>query len=149
MPFQARAAWTTRPNRAVATKRRQRHLTWHYPGFGTDSVKTASCKRSRCLSQIDTWEKQHQARGSKNIEYNLFACSHGDLIEGRGNRQNDANGTSASNREGMSCQVLIGDYEPVTTEHRSAMRKADAWAEGKHPGMTSTQYGHRHWVGTR
>lgn len=134
MPFQARAAWTTRPNRAVATKRRQRHLTWHYPGFGTDSVKTASCKRSRCLSQIDTWEKQHQARGSKNIEYNLFACSHGDLIEGRGNRQNDANGTSASNREGMSCQVLIGDYEPVTTEHRSAMRKADAWAEGKHPG---------------
>lgn len=38
MPFQAPAAWTTRPNRAVARKRRQRHFTWLYPGFGAGSV---------------------------------------------------------------------------------------------------------------
>lgn len=149
MAYQSRSAWTSRPNRAVRTKLRQVHFTWHYPGFGTDSIKTAAWPHDRCLRQIDTWERQHQARGSKNIEYNLFACAHGYLIEGRGDRQNGANGKSAFNRPGMSCQVLIGDNERLTPGHRSAMREAVAWGERKHPGMTSTQYGHRHWVGTR
>src|SRR5690606_9998000 len=120
MAFQSRGAWTSRPNRAVKTRFKQKHLTWHYPGFGTDSVKTANWSHDRCLSQIDTWEKQHQARGSKNIEYNYFACAHGYLIEGRGNRQNGSNGTSASNRRGQSVQVLVGDNEPLTPGHRAA-----------------------------
>ena len=149
MTYQSRSAWTTRPNRAVPTKYKQQHLTWHYPGFGTNSVKTASWSHDRCLSQINTWEKQHQARGSKNVEYNYFACSHGYLIEGRGDRQNGANGTSASNRRGQSVQVLIGDNEPLTSGHRAAMREAVARIEGLHKGATGTQYGHQHWVGTR
>ena len=149
MAFQSRGAWTSRPNNAVKVRFKQKHLTWHYPGFGTDSVKTASWSHDRCLSQIDTWEKQHQARGSKNIEYNYFACAHGYLIEGRGNRQNGSNGTSASNRRGQSVQVLIGDNEPLTPGHRAAMREAVARIEGLHKGSTRTQYGHRHWVGTR
>ena len=102
MAFQSRGAWTSRPNNAVKVRFKQKHLTWHYPGFGTDSVKTAGWAHSRCLSQIGTWEKQHQARGSKNIEYNYFVCSHGYVIEGRGDRQNAANGTSHSNRRGQS-----------------------------------------------
>ena len=149
MAFQSRGAWTSRPNRAVKTRFKQKHLTWHYPGFGTDSVKTASWSHDRCLSQIDTWERQHQARGSKNIEYNYFACAHGFLVEGRGNRQNGANGTSASNRRGQSVQVLVGDNEPLTPGHRAAMREAVARIEGLHKGSTRVQYGHQHWVGTR
>ena len=149
MAFQSRGAWTSRPNRAVKVRFKQKHLTWHYPGFGTDSVKTAGWAHSRCLSQIDTWEKQHQARGSKNIEYNYFVCPHGYVIEGRGDRQNGANGTSHSNRRGQSVQVLIGDNEPLTAGHRQGMREAVALIEGRRKGATGTQYGHRHWVGTR
>ena len=121
MAFQSRGAWTRRPNRAVKVRFKQKHLTWHYPGFGTDSVKTAGWAHSRCLSQIDTWEKQHQARGSKNIEYNYFVCPHGYVIEGRGDRQNGANGTSHSNRRGQSVQVLIGDNEPLTADRKSVV----------------------------
>jgi len=149
MPYQSRSAWTSRPNRSVKTRYKQQHLTWHYPGFGSDSIKTASWSHDRCLSQIDTWERQHQRRGSKNIEYNWFACAHGYLIEGRGDRQNGANGTSHSNRRGQSCQVLIGDNEPLTAGHRSAMRECVARVERNHKGSTGTQYGHQHWVGTR
>ena len=29
MAYQSRSVWTTEPNRAVAIKQRQRHLTWH------------------------------------------------------------------------------------------------------------------------
>lgn len=148
MAYQSRSAWTTEPNRAVAIKQRQRHLTWHYPGFGNTSIRTAGWSHDRCLRQIKAWERMHQARGSKAIEYNYFACPHGHVIEGRGNRQNAANGTSSANRAGQSCQVLVGDTEPLSAGHLRAMTACAQRVEGLHPGITNVQYGHRHWVPT-
>ncbi|MCT1430555.1 peptidoglycan-binding protein [Brachybacterium muris] len=90
----------------------------------------------------------HQARGSKAIEYNYFACPHGHVIEGRGNRQNAANGTGSANRAGQSCQVLVGDTEALSAGHLRAMTACAQRVEDLHPGITSVQYGHRHWVPT-
>lgn len=148
MAYQSRSAWTTEPNRAVAIKQRQRHLTWHYPGFGNTSIRTAGWSHDRCLRQIKAWERMHQARGSKAIEYNYFACPHGHVIEGRGNRQNAANGIGSANRAGQSCQVLVGDTEPLSAGHLRAMSDCAKRVEDLHPGITSVQYGHRHWVST-
>lgn len=148
MTYQPRSTWTTEPNRAVAIKQTQRHLTWHYPGFGSRSIKTATWSHDRCLRQIKAWERMHRARGSKAIEYNYFACAHGHVIEGRGNRQNAANGIGSANRAGQSCQVLVGDTEPLSAGHLRAMTACAQRVEGLHPGITSVQYGHRHWVST-
>ena len=148
MTFQSRSTWTTEPNRAPAIKQRQRHLTWHYPGFGNTSIRTAGWSHDRCLRQIKAWDRMHRARGSKAIEYNYFACPHGHVIEGRGNRQNAANGTGSANRAGQSCQVLVGDTEPLSAGHLRAMTDCAKRVEDLHPGITSVQYGHRHWVST-
>lgn len=148
MSYQTRSVWTSEPNRAVAIKRRQVHLTWHFPGFGNASVRTATWDHARCLRQIKAWDRMHRARGSKAIEYNFFACPHGHVIEGRGDRQNAANGTRAANLPGQSCQVLVGDTEALTAGHLRAMVECATRLEHLHPGITRTQYGHRHWVST-
>ncbi|WP_087484852.1 peptidoglycan-binding domain-containing protein [Brachybacterium massiliense] len=150
MGYYTRKHWTSTANRAVHVKRKQVHATLHYPGWGTDSIRTAGWSRKRCFQQLRAWRNMHVGSGAyKEVAYNLYALPTGDVAEGRGNRQNGANGTSAANRAGMSIQVLIGDNEDLTMGHLRAIFDALALLERWHPGITSRQYGHRHWVSTR
>lgn len=150
MAFYRRSAWTKASNAAVALKRKQVHLTFHHPGFGNSSIKTAGWSLQRCFDQLRAWRNMHVGSGAyREVAYNLYALPTGDVAEGRGvHRQNGANGTSASNRAGLSIQVLKGDTEPLTTKMIGAIFDAMAIAEKAHPGIVRRQYGHRHWVST-
>ena len=150
MGYYTRKHWTSTANRAVHVKRRQVHATLHYPGWGTDSIRTAGWSLERCFQQLRAWRNMHVGSGAyKEVAYNLYALPTGDVAEGRGNRQNGANGTSTANRAGMSIQVLIGDNEDLTMGHLTAIFEALALLERWHPGITARQYGHSHWVSTR
>lgn len=145
-----RGSWTSIGNRAVATKRRQVHTTWHYPGFGTDSVKTAGWSLGRCFQQLRAWRNMHVGSGAyREVAYNLYALPTGDVVDGRGNRQNGANGKTTANRAGFSVQVLVGDNEKLSAGHAEAMLLALVILEKWHPGITQRQYKHSHWVSTR
>lgn len=150
MTFYKRSAWTKTSNGAVAIKRKQVHLTFHHPGFGNSAVKTANWSLQRCFDQLRAWRNMHVGSGAyREVAYNLYALPTGDVAEGRGvHRQNGANGTSASNRAGLSIQVLKGDTEALTTKMIGAIFDAMAIAEKAHPGIVKRQYGHRHWVST-
>lgn len=149
MAYYTRKHWTSTANVAVSVKRKQVHATLHYPGFGSSSIRTADWSRERCFQQLRAWRNMHVGSGAyKEVAYNLYALPTGDVAEGRGNRQNGANGNSTANRAGMSVQVLIGDDEPLTEGHLKAIFEAFALLERWHPGITSRQYGHSHWVST-
>ncbi|MGN7213308.1 peptidoglycan-binding domain-containing protein [Brachybacterium paraconglomeratum] len=149
MAYYSRKHWTSTANAAVSVKRKQVHATLHYPGFGSSSIRTAGWSRERCFQQLRAWRNMHVGSGAyKEVAYNLYALPTGDVAEGRGNRQNGANGNSTANRAGMSVQVLIGDDEPLTEGHLKAIFEAFALLERWHPGITSRQYGHSHWVST-
>ena len=149
MAYYTRKHWTTVPNKAVSVKRQQVHVTLHYPGFGDKRIRTAGWDRDRCFRQLRAWRNMHVGSGAyKEVAYNLYALPTGDVVEGRGNRQNGANGTSTANRAGMSVQVLIGDDEPLTAGHLAAILEAFALLERWHPGITARQYPHSHWVST-
>lgn len=150
MVFYKRSAWTKASNAAVALKRTQVHLTFHHPGFGNSAVKTAGWSLKRCFDQLRAWRNMHVGSGAyREVAYSLYALPTGDVAEGRGvHRQNGANGTSASNRAGLSIQVLKGDTEALTTKMGGAIFDAMAIAEKAHPGIVRRQYGHRHWVST-
>ena len=149
MPYYTLKHWTSTANAAVSVKRKQVHATLHYPGFGSSSIRTAGWSRERCFQQLRAWRNMHVGSGAyKEVAYNLYALPTGDVAEGRGNRQNGANGNSTANRAGMSVQVLIGDDEPLTDGHLKAIFEAFALLERWHPGITSRQYGHSHWVST-
>lgn len=150
MVFYRRSAWTKASNAAVSLKRKQVHLTFHHPGWGNNSIKTAGWSLQRCFDQLRAWRNMHVGSGAyREVAYNLYALPTGDVAEGRGvHRQNGANGTSASNRAGLSIQVLKGDTEALTTKMIGAIFDAMAIAEKAHPGIVKRQYGHRHWVST-
>ena len=150
MAFYRRSAWTKASNAAVGLKRKQVHLTFHHPGFGNSSIKTAGWSLQRCFNQLRAWRNMHVGSGAyREVAYSLYALPTGDVAEGRGvHRQNGANGTSVSNRAGLSIQVLKGDTEPLTTKMIGAIFDAMAIAEKAHPGIVKRQYGHRHWVST-
>src|SRR5699024_9252828 len=150
MTFYKRSAWTKTRNGAVAIKRKQVHLTFHHPGFGNSAVKTANWSLQRCFNQLRAWRNMHVGSGAyREVAYNLYALPTGDVAEGRGvHRQNGANGTSASNRAGLSLQAIKGDTEALTTKMIGAIFDAMAIAEKAHPGTVKRQYGHRHPVPT-
>lgn len=149
MAYYRRSSWTSASNGAVAIKQTQRHVTLHYPGFGSNSVKTANWSRQQCFNQIASWRKMHVPSSYKEIAYNFFALPTGDFVEGRGLRQNGANGTSASNRAGLSIQVLIGDNEKLTAGHIKAVNDCLAYIRKSYASATGTLYGHQRWVSTR
>ena len=150
MAHLGRSSWTTTSNGAVAIKQAQKHVTLHYPGFGTDSVKTAGWSRERCYQQLRAWRKMHVGSGAyKEVAYNFYALPNGDFVDGRGLRQNGANGTSAANRAGLSIQVLVGDNEDLTAGHVKAVNDCLAYIAKHYPQAVKTLYGHQRWVSTR
>ena len=149
MAYYSRRSWTSASNGAVAIKQTQRHVTLHYPGFGSNSVVTANWSRKRCLDQIASWRRMHVPSAYREIAYNFFALPTGDFVEGRGLRQNGANGTSAANRAGLSIQVLIGDNEALSPGHIKAVNDCLAHIAKRYPQAVRSLRGHQQWVSTR
>lgn len=150
MTHYGRSAWTSASNRAVGFKRSQVHVTWHYPGFGNPTLETGGWSLERCFRQLRAWRNMHVGSGAyREVAYNLYALPTGDVVDGRGNRQNGANGKTTANRAGLSIQVLIGDNETPTAGHRKAMAHALQIVEDWHAGISRRQYPHSHWVSTR
>lgn len=150
MAHLGRSSWTTASNGAVAIKQSQKHVTIHYPGFGSDSVKTANWSKAQCFSQLKAWRKMHVGSGAyREVAYNFYALPNGDFVDGRGLRQNGANGTTAANRAGLSIQVLVGDNEDLTAGHVKAVNDCLAYIAKTYPQAVKTLYGHQHWVSTR
>ena len=147
--YYKRSAWTNKPNNSVSFKGPQTSTTFHYPGFGNAALQTKNWSLQKCFNQIRTWEGQHQARGSKNIEYNFFVLPTGDVVEGRGFRQSGANGTSAANRYSISVQVLIGDNEPLNSKFLKGIAEVLKLIKTQQPQALNKFYPHKHWVGTR
>lgn len=150
MTHLGRKSWTSASNGAVKIKQTQKHVTIHYPGFGSNAIKTAGWSNARCFQQLRAWRKQHVGSGAyKEVAYNFYALPTGDFVDGRGLRQNGANGTQASNRAGLSIQVLIGDNEALTAGHIRAVNACLAYIAKHYPQAVRTLYGHQHWVQTR
>lgn len=147
--YYKRSAWTNSPNNSPFFKGPQTSITWHYPGFGNSSIKTAGWSLQRCFNQYNTWEKQHQARGSKNIEYNFGVTPTGDVVELRGFRQSGANGNSAANRYSISVQILIGDNESLNPKFLKGIVEVLKLIKQHQPKALDTFYPHKHWVKTR
>lgn len=82
---------------------------WEGPGVGTRP-------HSQCAALVRGIQAFHQnTRGWTDIAYNLMACEHGAVFEGRGaHRGNAANGSTASNLSRYSVCALVGTGDPVT-----------------------------------
>ena len=148
MAYYSRSAWTNAANAAPSIKYDQIHTTIHYPGFGNSSLKTANWSRDKSLQQIKAWRSMHVPKSYKEIAYNFFVLSTGDVVEGRGFRQNGANGTSSANRVGLSIQVLIGDNEELNAKFLKGLADCFALIKARYPNAVKRVYGHQHWVPT-
>lgn len=148
MAYYSRSAWTTVANGASSIKQDQVHTTVHYPGFGNSSVKTANWTREQCFKQIRAWRSMHVPKTYKEIAYNFFVLPTGDFVEGRGFRQNGANGTGSANRAGLSVQVLIGDTEALNSKFLKGLADCFAHIRARYPNAMRKIYGHQHWVST-
>ena len=148
MAYYSRSAWTTVANAAPAIKYDQVHTTIHYPGFGNSSLKTANWTKEQCFKQIRSWRSMHVPKSYKEIAYNFFVLPTGDFVEGRGFRQNGANGTGSANRVGLSVQVLIGDNEALNSKFLKGLADCFAHIKARYPNVLKRIYGHQHWVST-
>lgn len=80
-----RATWSARPGdgtpyRVAPTSRTETFL--HY--VGSTHLALATRAHSACLAQLREYQRQHQAKGWKDLGYNAATCPHGRAIEGRG-----------------------------------------------------------------
>lgn len=148
MAYYSRSAWTTVANAAPAIKYDQVHTTIHYPGFGNSSLKTANWTKEQCFKQIRSWRSMHVPKSYKEIAYNFVVLPTGDFVEGRGFRQNGANGTGSANRVGLSVQVLIGDNEALNSKFLKGLADCFAHIKARYPNVLKRIYGHQHWVST-
>lgn len=79
-----RTTWSARPptgtlNPVAPTSRTETYL--HY--IGSTHLALATKPHSACLAQLREYQRQHQAKGWKDLGYNAAVCPHGRAIEGR------------------------------------------------------------------
>lgn len=86
-----------------------RGVTVHYLG-----PRVGTWPHTSCASRVRAIQRFHQGvRGWTDIAYNLLACPHGWLFEGRGRyRANGANGDH-SNKSRYSICAMVGAGDPI------------------------------------
>lgn len=97
----------------------------HYTAANKGYAVPESGDHSRCVSQVQSIQRQHQAIANQSdIEYNALACNHGVLFEGRvKGYKGGANGTASSNATMPSICCLLG----VGDQPSDKMLNAVAW----------------------
>lgn len=114
--WSTRADWNARPPLNVRTDITPVGVAVHWPGGGSYRRDD----HAGCLALVRSWQTQHMNAGNVNdIYYNLLACHHGHLIEGRSTQtrpvvRGGANGNATANGRWYSLQGMwgAGDGEP-------------------------------------
>lgn len=127
-------------------------VTIHYGGQGP----FATDDHEGCRALFRAWQRMHQADRQENyvdLAYNLGACHHGIVMEGRSTKdrpkvRSGANGTSRANGRSMAVVALWGlsDGQPP-----AALLDALAYAVGflrAEAGAARDVRGHRDWSQT-
>lgn len=127
MNVEPRRTWSSRamfvPVRAAAP---YEGVAVHWPG---DNITLAGKSHDACLKalvSIENYQMDHAGYGA--IAYQIIACLHGHLIEGRTKaRLNGANGDAAANTRYGSVLALLGIGEKPTDPMLDAILAAPAY----------------------
>lgn len=126
--YDTRSAWGAQPPKgpnALWRTGNPKGLVIHWVGGGTMNLDNKP--HSACLSAVRSIQANEMAKEYNDIAYNLLACPHGVLIEGRGTAVAGAanGGTSGANANYASLCLLLGKgdifnvkYQPVIAEAR-------------------------------
>ncbi len=113
-----------------------------------EGTTMGSFPHSECDDRVRSIQKYHQdTQGWSDIAYNLIACPHNYVFEGRGKGKGSAaNGTSAANADYYAICALVGSGDPQPPE----LTKAIQWAANKcrEWGAGSSVKGHRDFIST-
>lgn len=97
---------------------------------------------SDCARKIKAIQAGHKAKGWADIAYNLVACPHGYVFEGRGAYvRSAANGTIEGNDDWYAVCYLGGQGDPFTDPGKAGMRYGINWLRRRGAGMKVN--GHR------
>lgn len=144
-PFVSRSSWGARsPNgsgNALDGKGKGAAIHWEGPEMG-------SRPHNECDNLMRSIQNYHMdTQGWSDIAYNLAACEHGYIFEGRGKgKGSGANGTSAANGDYPSICALVGEHDDQPEALDDAI--ADAVAMLRSWGVGSAIKGHRDFVST-
>jgi hypothetical protein len=144
-PFVTRAGWGARSpsgNRnALSSDPKGVAIHWEGPEMG-------SRPHSECDNIVRSIQNYHMdSGGCSDIMYNLLACEHGYIFEGRGKGLGAAaNGTTQGNADYPAICALVGENDPQPDELHRAI--GDAAAMVRSWGVGSAVKGHRDFVST-
>lgn len=144
-PYVSRASWGARspsgPCNAISSNPKGVAIHWEGPEMG-------SRPHSECDNIVRSIQNYHMdSGGCSDIMYNLLACEHGYIFEGRGKGKGAAaNGTTQGNAEYPAICALVGENDTQTAELHRAI--ADGAAMVRSWGVGGTVKGHRDFVST-
>ncbi|CAB4176035.1 Peptidoglycan binding-like [uncultured Caudovirales phage] len=118
-------------------------LVVHWVGggaMGLESQPHSSCRTA--VRSIEHYEMNVSSEGYISLAYNVMACPHGILIEGRGlGVQGAANGGGRNSTAASVC-VLAGKGDVITSGHYEAIQEARKYFPGRllpHRAVNNTQ----------
>lgn len=123
--FDKREVWSAKAPTSSTTPWKQgtpKGLVVHWVGGGAMNLHTKP--HTACLAAVRSIESYEMSRGYISIAYNLLACPHGILIEGRGlSCEGAANGGGVNNLYASIC-LLMGQGDPFLDEYKPAVAAA-------------------------
>lgn len=124
MRFVSRSEWGARAPRSVSTNITPSSCTAHYGGDSPWGGKIGD--HSRCPVIVRNWQNFHlDGRGWADLAYNMVACPHGYVFQGRGHGvRSAANGTNAGNQSSYAICYLAGAGDPLTADGKRAFLDA-------------------------
>ena len=123
--FDKREAWSAKAPTSSTTPWKEgtpKGLVVHWVGGGAMNLHTKP--HTACLAAVRGIESYEMSRGYISIAYNLLACPHGILIEGRGlSCEGAANGGGVNGLYASIC-LLMGQGDPFLDEYKPAIVEA-------------------------
>lgn len=122
--FVSRSEWGARPPRSISTNIAPSSCTAHYGGGPV--WNGAIGDHSVCAGVVRSWQNFHMdGRGWSDIAYNMVACPHDYVFQGRGHGvRSAANGSNAGNQSSYAICYLGGEADPLTDGGKRAFRYA-------------------------
>lgn len=126
MNFEPRARWRARRPRSTSTLWATKPSTLHYTGPTITVSGKRTWSHDKCAGLIRGIQNYHMdANGWSDIAYNLVACPHGTVFEGRGLRKRSAaNGTNSANATSHAILCLGGEGNAFGEGEKRAARDA-------------------------
>lgn len=149
MTFETRSQWGARPAKSTAPFVTKEGIAIHWAGEHLNIRNHEQCKAT-----VKSWQAMHMApgglgtkHGAADLAYNLVACQHGYVLEGRGaSNQTGANGNYEANSRFASICYLGGVGNEIPTDGWNALLEAIRYLAGR--GFPRIGYGHRDFIKT-